>query len=73
MNGAPANPISGVPPSSDANCCTDSVVNGTSAGVTGRTVATPAASRIGSATTGPTPGLISMSNPAAFNGSTRSE
>ena len=52
---------------------TKAMMHGTSAGVTGRTAARPAESRIGSATTGPTPGLISMSKPTACSGKTMSE
>ena len=73
VNGAPAKPISGVPPSSATSSRTDSVMNGTCSGVRSGIRATSASVRTGSATTGPTPGTMSRSTPIAFNGSTMSE
>ena len=73
VNGAPANPISGVLPSSPTSPCTASVMNGTCSGVRSGIASTSAIVRTGSATTGPTPGSISRSTPTAFSGSTMSE
>jgi hypothetical protein len=73
VNGAPANPISGVPPSCVTNSWTDSVRNDTSDGSTGRIPARSSSDLTGDAITGPTPGLISRSTPTAFSGVTMSE
>ena len=73
VNGAPAKPISGVPPSSPTSRRTDSVMNGTCSGVRSGIAATSASVRTGEATTGPTPGLMSRSTPTALRGSTMSE
>ena len=73
MNGAPANPISGVAPSSPTRVCTDSVMKGTWSGVRSGIASTSASVVTGFATTGPTPGLMSRSTPTALSGSTMSE
>ena len=73
VNGAPAKPISGVPPSSATSPCTAAVMNGTCSGVRSGIAATSASVRTGLATTGPTPGLMSRSTPTALSGSTMSE
>ena len=73
MNGAPAKPISGVPPSSPTSRWTDSVTKGTCSGVRSGIAATSSSVRTGEATTGPTPGLMSRSTPTALSGSTMSE
>ena len=76
MNGAPANPIRGVLPKGPVGperMRTASRTGATSSSVTARRAATPAASRIGSATTGPTPGTMSRSTPMALSGTTMSE
>ncbi|CAO5243913.1 hypothetical protein FAGKG844_340019 [Frankia sp. AgKG'84/4] len=73
MNGAPAKPISGVPPSSPSRLRTASVTYGTSSGSSARSAPRPAPSRTGSATTGPTPGTMSTSRPIATSGTTMSE
>ena len=72
MNGPPANPISGVLPSSATRLVTASVTNGTSSGSSPRSPRMSASSRIGWSTTGPTPGLMSMPTPAARSGTTMS-
>ena len=74
MNGAPANPISGVGPSSahqrpHRRRSGSPGASGSSSG----SASTSATERTGAATTGPTPGLISMSTPATTSGSTMSE
>ncbi len=68
MNGPPAKPISGLPPSSATRLVTASVTYGTSPGSRGRSRARPASSRMGSSMTGPTPGLMSMAKPTARSG-----
>ena len=73
VNGAPAKPISGVPPSSPTSEVIASVVNGTCSGVSSGIAATSSRVRTGCATTGPTPGTMSRSTPTAFSGSTMSE
>ena len=77
VNGAPANPISGVPPlipaSSPTSEPTAAVMNGRCSGVRSGIAATSASVRTGRATTGPTPGLMSRSTPTALSGSTMSE
>jgi hypothetical protein len=73
VNGAPANPISGVLPSSPTSDLTASVMNGTWPGSRSGIAATSARVRTGDATTGPTPGLMSRSTPTALRGSTMSE
>ncbi len=72
MNGPPANPISGVPSSSETSVVTASVTNGTSSGCRARSRARSCSARIGRSTTGPTPGAISMPTPTAFSGTTMS-
>ena len=72
MNGAPANPISGVPRSSATSMVTASVMYGTSPGSRSRSRATSASVRNGWSVTGPTPGLMSMSRPTARSGTTMS-
>ena len=73
VNGAPANPISGVLPSSPTRPWTARVMNGTCSGVRSGIAATSSSVRTGWATTGPTPGLMSRSTPTALSGSTMSE
>ena len=73
MNGAPANPISGVSPSSATSWPTARVMYGTCSGVRSGIAATSSRVRTGAATTGPTPGLMSRSTPTALSGSTMSE
>ena len=73
VNGAPANPISGVAPSSATSSRTASVMKGTWSGVRSGMAATSASVATGSATTGPIPGLMSRSTPTALSGSTMSE
>src|SRR6478752_3678107 len=73
VNGAPAKPISGVPPSSRTSSCTAAVVTGTCSDVRSGIAATSARVRTGLATTGPMPGLMSRSTPMALSGSTMSE
>ncbi len=72
MKGAPAKPISGVGPSSAVSRRTDSVMSGTCSGVSSGRRSRSALVRNGSATTGPTPGRISMSTPTACTGTTMS-
>ena len=72
MNGAPANPMSGLPPSSPTRDLTASARNGTSAGSSGRSRSTSPSVRNGRSTTGPTPGLMSTSTPIARSGTTMS-
>ncbi len=77
VNGAPANPMSGVPPlmpaSSPTRDPTAAVMNGTCSGVRSGIASMSASVRTGWATTGPTPGLMSRSTPTALRGSTMSE
>ena len=73
VNGAPANPISGVPPSSATSDLIAVEVNGTCSGARSGMAATSASVRTGCATTGPTPGTMSRSTPTALSGSTMSE
>ena len=73
VNGAPAKPISGVAPSSATSCRTAVCRNASRSGSSGGSASTSATERTGSATTGPMPGLISMSSPATTSGSTMSE
>ena len=73
VNGAPANPISGVSPSSPTSRETASVMKGTASGVRSGIASTSASVRTGEAITGPTPGRISRSTPTALSGSTMSE
>ena len=73
MNGAPAKPISGVGPSSATSRRTAVCRNSSRSGSSGGSASTSATDRTGWATTGPTPGLISMSTPATTSGSTMSE
>ena len=73
VNGAPAKPISGVPPSSATRPRTASLMNGTCSGVRSGIASTSARVRTGLATTGPMPGLMSRSTPTALSGSTMSE
>ena len=56
MNGAPAKPISGVPPSSATSPRTASVMKGTCSGLRSGIASTSASVRTGRSTTGPTPG-----------------
>jgi hypothetical protein len=72
VNGPPAKPISGVGPSSATSAVTASVMKSTSPGSSGRSRARSLSPRIGSAITGPTPGLMSISRPTARNGTTMS-
>ena len=72
MNGPPANPISGVAPSSATSVVTASVTKGTSSGCRGRSRARSGSPRIGLSTTGPIPGAMSMPTPTAFSGTTMS-
>jgi hypothetical protein len=72
VNGPPANPISGVPFSSDSSDLTASVMYGTSPGSSERSWARSASARIGRSTTGPTPGAMSMPTPIALSGTTMS-
>ena len=73
MNGAPANPISGRSPSSATSRRTASVTYGIWSVDSSRTRSRSAAVRIGSAITGPVPGTMSRSTPAAFSGTMMSE
>ncbi len=59
MNGPPANPISGIPPSSAVSMPIAWLTNDTSPGSRSRSATTSASSLIGLSITGPTPGLIS--------------
>ncbi len=72
MNGPPAKPISGVPPSSAVSCPIACATKPTSPGSRSRSLATSSGSRNGLAVTGPTPGWMSMSTPAARSGTTMS-
>ena len=72
MNGPPANPISGMAPSSATRLPTALVMNGTSSGCRARSLARSCSPRIGWSTTGPTPGAMSMPTPTAFSGTTMS-
>ena len=72
MNGAPANPISGVAPSSATSIRTASVIYGTSPGSRTRSRDRSSWPRKGLPVTGPTPGLMSMSRPTARSGTTMS-
>ena len=73
MNGAPANPMSGVPPSSPTRALAASVMLATSSGSRSRSWSSWSRRRIGSATTGPVPGTMSRSTPTALSGTTMSE
>ena len=72
VNGAPANPISGVDAERGAVAAAASMIGASAAGSSGGSAATSAAVRIGWATTGPVPGTISTSIPASFSGTTMS-
>ena len=72
MNGAPANPISGVRASSRTRVPIASVTKPTAAGSSSGSRSRSARVSIGSSTTGPTPGTMSTPNPIAFNGTTMS-
>ncbi len=72
MNGPPANPMSGLPPSSPTSDFTASLMYGTSSGSSGRSRSTSPSVRNGRSTTGPTPGLMSTSTPIARSGTTMS-
>ena len=72
MNGAPANPMSGVAPSAVVMRRTDSAMSGTWSGVSSGSRSRSARVRTGFATTGPVPGTMSMSTPTAASGTTMS-
>ncbi len=72
VNGAPANPMSGVPPSSARSASTAARTGATSSGSRSRSWPRSARVRIGRAMTGPTPGLMSRSMPTALSGTTMS-
>ena len=72
MNGAPANPMSGVPPSAAVIRRTDSAMSGTWSGVSSGSRSRSARVRIGLATTGPVPATMSTSTPTAASGTTMS-
>ena len=72
MNGAPANPISGVAPNSATTAAASAATGASAAGSNGGNPTTSAAVRIGSATTGPVPATICTSTPASFSGTTMS-
>ncbi len=65
MNGAPANPISGVSPSSRTSSPIASATGATCAGSSLGSAATSAAVRTGLDTTGPVPATMSSPMPAA--------
>jgi hypothetical protein len=79
VNGAPANPMSGVLPSAAVVRRTASVTGAStsavsdSAGEASRSRATSSAVRTGAPSTGPTPGWMSTSTPASLRGMTMSE
>ena len=73
MNGAPANPISGVSPSSASSRAIASVTGATCSGCSAGSRCTSASVRTGSASTGPVPGTMSTPTPAAYSGTTMSE
>ncbi len=79
MNGAPANPISGVDPSAAVVSRTASTTGAStsavsdSAGCSARSRATSSAVRTAEPITGPTPGWMSTSTPARRSGMTMSE
>jgi hypothetical protein len=72
VNGAPANPISGVSPSSGRSSRTASATKPTASGSSGWIAATSSSVATGMATTGPVPGTMSRSTPAAATGTTMS-
>ncbi len=72
MNGAPAKPMSGVRPSSPSSIRTVSATGAIWSGSRRGSRDTAAASRTGSAITGPVPGTMSRSTPAAARGTTMS-
>src|SRR5690606_4486058 len=73
VKGAPANPMSGVAPSWATSRRTASATNSTAPASSAGIANTSASVATGFPTTGPTPGLISKSIPAASSGTTMSE
>ncbi len=72
MNGAPANPISGVSPSSASSSWIASATGPTCSACSRGSRCTSARVRTGSASTGPVPGTMSTPTPAAYSGTTMS-
>jgi hypothetical protein len=72
VNGAPAKPISGVSPSSVSSSAIASVTGATCSTCSTGSRRTSSSVRTGSASTGPVPGTMSTSTPAAYSGTTMS-
>ena len=73
MNGAPAKPISGTSSSFTRSRIASITCGSSVSGSNGRSRATPAASRIGSSTTGPRPASIRIGSPIDWSGTMMSE